>query len=84
MGYDNIIQLHSLFHVTKGRLRLYFYAGKIAHVSLTYNKVNKTHSLQPSCCNGPLVSISSFRCVCLSVCLCDTAVLRSQVINLGK
>ena len=30
-------------------------AGKIANFSFRYEKVNKTDSLQPSCCNGPLV-----------------------------
>ena len=42
MQYDNLIQLTCffIFQVTHGRLRLYFNAGKIAHFSSTYEKVN--------------------------------------------
>ena len=47
-----------------GRLRLYFYAGKIAHFSFTYEKLNKTDGLQQYGCIGPLVYIF---CVHLSV-----------------
>ena len=36
--------------VTKGRLRQYFYAGQIAYFSFTYEKVNKTDSLQQATC----------------------------------
>ena len=43
------------FVVTKERFKLNFNAGEIAHFSFTYEKVNKTDSLQQSCCNRPLV-----------------------------
>ena len=39
-------------HVNNGRLVLYFYAGKVAHFSFTYEKVNKIDSLQPSHSTG--------------------------------
>ena len=39
------------------RLRLYFYAGEIAYLSFTYEKVNKTDSLQPYGCKGRLYHI---------------------------
>ena len=45
------------FHVTNGRLRLYFYAGNIAHYTSTYEKVNKTDRLQAFGCNGPFLTI---------------------------
>ena len=36
---------------------IYFYVQKIAHFSFAYEKANKTDSLQPSGCNGLLVSL---------------------------
>ena len=33
----------------------YIFAGKFAQFSFTYEKVNRTDSLQPSSCDGPLV-----------------------------
>ena len=50
------------FHVTNERLRLYFYAGKITNFPFTYEKVNKTNSLKPFGCNGPL-AIKALFCV---------------------
>ena len=45
----NIIEIILFqYHINKERLRLYFYAGKIAHFCFTDEKVNKTDSLQPS------------------------------------
>ena len=42
-------------------------AGRSTHFYLTYEEVNKTDSLQPSGCNGPLVYIN-LRCVGQFVC----------------
>ena len=53
-SYDNIIQEFFLFNVTKGKLRLCFYAETIAHFCFKYEKLYKTDILQPSRCNGPL------------------------------
>ena len=41
-----------IFHVTKGSLRLYFYAGKMLAFLLYMKRLIK-HSLQPCICNGP-------------------------------
>ena len=43
--------------MTKGRLRLYLYAGKIAHFSFICEKGSKIDTLQPSGCNGLLVLV---------------------------
>ena len=42
-------------------------AGKIDNFSFTYEKVNKTDSLQPSGCNGPLVCINRRSVFCLLI-----------------
>ena len=53
MRYDNIVQIIFLtFPMTKGRLRLYSYAGEIAQFSSTYEIVNDVDGLQQSGFNG--------------------------------
>ena len=56
-------------------------ARKMAHFSTTYEKVNKTDSLQPSGSNGPLVYI---QINVVSVCLSATAVHRDYVVMLSR
>ena len=41
------------FFVTNVGIRLYFYAGKIAHFSYAHEKFDKTYCLQQLACNGP-------------------------------
>ena len=55
--------------MTKGGLRLYFNAGKIAHFFLAYKKLNKTDRLQKSICNGTANLYINLRSVCLFVCI---------------
>ena len=43
-----------LFRITKGRLRLDFYAEKIDHFSSTYEKVNITDSFKHPVATGRL------------------------------
>ena len=75
-GGDNLVkgvQCYELFGGIALKIHafsfFFFYAGKIAQFSFTYEKVNKTDSVQPYGCNGPLVYIN-FRSVCLFVCYC--------------
>ena len=43
------------FHVTRGILKSYLFAGNIAHIIFIYVKVNRTGRLQPSGCNWSLL-----------------------------
>ena len=44
-----------------GKLKLCLYAGRIAHISFTYEKFTKIDCFQTTDCNVPLVIKSSYK-----------------------